>query len=528
MSSALKPPLMTENPLQAFRLLVVSKEPAVVRSLATLTENSRWQVEIASSGWDAMERLESGATPELLLLDLPRGDGDSFHMLRWLRRLSPELPVVAICDAGDTLVRQEAVRLGTERILSRPLDERQIQILLRSYGSAGESETAGLVNEHVELDQDAFFVSASLSMQKLRAQAELLAQADVPVLIVGEPGSGKAALGRLIHKLSRRSGSRFQRINCAGLSEHPLEDREFASTKIDRGTVFFAEIAAMPAHLQAKLLEAINALEGAKNGESGTEHSRQLPAVKVRILSATSENLESALAEGRLSANLYRRLSAFTLQVPPLRQRREEIPILLHYAMRKIARHYGLAEREFSPATLTACQEYAWPGNVAELEDFVKRYLAGGETELPGVLRSGSATRAGQGAGSASNLPYENFDRNLVDRNLVFSGTLESSVAEEQENADPLIAAATGDRAPQSLKSLIQDIKSEAERKAIGAALLRTGWNRKAAARLLRVSYRTLLYKIEQYQMKAEPFFSPAPIEGLADESGGKRNGKAS
>src|SRR5580704_7496990 len=224
MSSALKPPLMAENPLQAFRLLVVSKEPAVLRSLATLAENSRWQVEIASSGWDAMERLESGTAPELLLLDLPRGDGDSFHMLRWLRRLSPELPVVAICDAGDTLVRQEAVRLGTERILSRPLDERQIQILMRSYGGGHESESAGLRNEQVELGQDAFFVSASLSMQKLRAQAELLAQSDVPVLIVGEPGSGKTAVGRLIHKLSRRSGSRFQRINCAGLSDHPLED----------------------------------------------------------------------------------------------------------------------------------------------------------------------------------------------------------------------------------------------------------------------------------------------------------------
>ena len=541
MSSALKPPLMAENPLQAFRLLVVSKEPAVLRSLATLAENSRWQVEIASSGWDAMERLESGAAPELLLLDLPRSDGDSFHMLRWLRRLSPELPVVAICDAGDTLVRQEAVRLGTERILSRPLDERQIQILMRSYGGGHESESAGLRNEQVELGQDAFFVSASLSMQKLRAQAELLAQSDVPVLIVGEPGSGKTAVGRLIHKLSRRSGSRFQRINCAGLSDHPLEDRELGSgygsastspgTRIDRGTVFFAEIAAMPPHLQVKLLEAIDVLEAEKNADSETSQSGYSRRTKVRILSATSENLESALAEGRLSANLYRRLSAFTLQVPPLRQRREEIPILLHYAMRKIANHYGLAEREFSAATLTACQEYGWPGNVTELEDFVKRYLACGETELPGILRSDSAMRAGQAAGNASNLPDESFDRNFdrnLDRSLVFSGALESSVTEERENGDSLSTVAPGGKAPQSLKSLIQDIKSEAERKAIGAALLRTGWNRKAAARLLRVSYRTLLYKIEQYQMKAEPFFSSAPIEGLADETGGKRNGKAS
>jgi DNA-binding NtrC family response regulator len=521
MSSAIKPPVISEDPLQAFRLLVVSKEPAVVRSLASLAENNRWQVEIASSGWDAMERLETEAAPELLLLDLPRGDGDSFHMLRWLRRLSPELPVVAICDAGDAPVRQEALRLGAERILSRPLDARQIQLLLHSYGDGGEMEAGEMLGEHVErLTADAFFVSASPVMQKLRAQAELLAQSDVPVFLVGEQGSGKAGLARLIHKLSPRSGWRFRQVNCAQLSGQRWEDGDPASGSerssnaagnfdlSEKGTIFFSEIAAMPAGLQARLLAALNHLESAKNAGPEMTYSGHAESSAVRILSATSDNLERALAERRLSPDLYRRLSAFTLQVPPLRQRKEEIAILLDFAMRKLGNQYGLAARELSPALLDACREYEWPGNLPELEEFVKRYLDGGDVEFPGI-------RVPAGPAVADQFGQR---RNHSAQSEIFGAAQTVISASETEQAP----------APQSLKSLIQDIKSEAERKAIGAALDRTGWNRKAAARLLRVSYRTLLYKIEQYQLKAAPFFSPEPVADVSGQNGGKRDGKAS
>jgi two-component system response regulator AtoC len=524
MSSAIKPPVISEDPLQSFRLLVVSKEPAVVRSLASLAENSRWQVEIASSGWDAMERLESDAAPELLLLDLPRGDGDSFHMLRWLRRLSPELPVAAICDAGDALVRQEALRLGAERILSRPLDARQIQLLLRNYGDGdgAETESGEMLGDHVErLAADAFFVSASPAMQKLRAQAELLAQSDVPVFLVGEQGSGKAALARLIHKLSLRAGWRFRQVNCAQLSGQRWEDGEAASggerafsfagnfDLSEKGTIFFSEIAAMPAGLQARLLAALNHLESAKNAGPEIAYSGHAESTAVRILSATSDNLERALAERRLSPDLYRRLSAFTLQVPPLRQRREEIPILLDYAVRKLGTQYGLAAREFSPALLDACREYEWPGNLLELEEFVKRYLDSGHSEFPGARRLAGPAVASDPYGQGRNHSTES-DSFSIARTVVSGIETKPSTA------------------PQSLKSLIQDIKSEAERKAIGAALERTGWNRKAAARLLRVSYRTLLYKIEQYQLKAAPFFSADPVTDVAGQNGGKSDGKAS
>lgn len=556
MSSVLKPLVSACNPPEQFRLLVVSKEAAVVRSLASLGDNDGLLVEIASSGWDAMERLESGDAPQLLLLDLPRGNGDSFHMLRWLRRLNPELPVVALCDAEDTLVRQEAVRLGAEQILSRPLDAQQVQHLLRGYGLDCGIGAAALASElGGRLGPDAFFVAGCPAMQKLRAQAELLAQSDVPIFLVGEPGSGKGAVARLIHVLSSRSRYRFLKLSCAALPESVLEARLFSSGRVfgaraaepvarisslsdrqsddrhlddprtaETGTIFLQEIAAMPTNLQARLLETLQTIEAAKNAHS---------AGTVRIVSATSEDLEHALADNRLRPDLYRRLSAFTLQVPALRQRKEEIPILLRDAMSKMAIRYGLAEREFSPTMLEACQQYAWPGNLTELENFVRRYLVGAHEESHSMGTGWMSATAGPWAGADNgngNGHEVDAGENEGDRVLGKADVLRGPEFASALTAGNGGTPDAGQPAPQSLKSLIQDVKCEAERKAIGAALERTGWNRKAAARLLRVSYRTLLYKIEQYQMKAaEPFFYATPLKQLkVEDDPGRENGKAS
>ena len=222
----------------------------------------------------------------------------------------------------------------------------------------------------------------------------------------------------------------------------------------------------------------------------------------VRILAASSAQLDRTLAGGQLREDLYYRLSAFTVHVPPLRQRKDEIATLLRYFMHKLARHYGLPARGFSPKMLSACQQYSWPGNLKELETFVKRYLAAGEQEFtPGEV----AFDAGEIAGDS------------------FTHAPRLSAASRE------MVAARSDAAPESLKSLIQGIKSEAEQGAIAAALKRTGWNRKAAARLLRVSYRTLLYKIEQYHMRApEPFLPSLPAGDFSLYEEIKGNGKAS
>jgi two-component system, NtrC family, response regulator AtoC len=510
---------VTEPMIATIRLLVVSREPQILRSLWSIGETNSWQLETAASGWDAMERVQSGVAPDLLLLDLPRGDGDSLHILRWLRRLRPELRVLVSCHPEDCSRKKEATRLGAEGVLVRPFTDEQLERLIRKHLSEPENGATGIVSEDIEqLGQESFFVSASPIMQRLRAQAELLAQADVPVLILGEGGSGRSTVARLIHKLSVRSGFRFLNVDCGAVPGDMLEaelfgsDRPFPSNGHranpgkfeagEKGTIFLDEITEMPLSLQGRLLQILHDKTLVKPGSD-----RPVP-VDVHILAATSVNIDRALAEKKLREDLYYRLSAFTVHVPPLRQRRDEIAVLLRHLMHKLARHYGLPPREFSPNVLDACQDYAWPGNVNELETFVKRYLVAGDQELSFPETSSTSVN---GNGKV-HLPLT----------LKFAAAPAASGGNGNGNGE----SHSGQK---SLKSLVQSVKCEAEKNAIGAALERTGWNRKAAARLLEVSYRTLLYKIEQYHMTAaERFISPLPGERLALQGQAAKNGKVS
>ena len=502
---------MADNAIETVRLLIVSREPSVLRPLWSIGEANSWHLETAGSGWEALERIQSGAVPHLLLLDLPRGDGDSLHMLRWLRRVRPELPIILLSHSADVSREKEAARLGAQDFLVRPFEEKQLETAIRRHLSAAIDGRTGFTSEDVEqLSEDTFFVAASPAMQKLRTQAELLAQADVPVLIVGEAGSGRDTTARLIHKLSLRSSFRFLKVNCGALPGDLLEQELFGHTGnlskrndpsipgklelCERGTIFLDEIEQMPAGLQEKLLHIVQEKQMLRPA-SGTYVD-----IDVRILAASDIGGERTAAEERLREDLYCRLSAFTVHVPALRQRRDEIPHLLQHFMHKMARHYGLPHRDFSAEVLDACRRHSWPGNVRELESFVKRYLMVGGEELNFSDANGRTPM-----GAMFSIP---------------SSTSRTGNSREKYDSG------------KSLKSLIHDVKTEAERNAIAAALEKTGWNRKAAARLLKISYRTMLYKIEQYHMSSsEPFAIPfVNVTGNGIKGNGntlKGNGKA-
>ena len=499
---------MSQNAVETIRLLVVSRDAAVVRPLWSIGESNSWQLETAASAWEALERLQSGTIPNLLLLDLPKGDADSLHVLRWLRRLRPELPIIVVAHAEDVERKNEAMRLGAQDYLVRPFETGELEIAIRRHlDSFQMQQDSDFASEEIEqLSDDAFFLGTGPAMQKLRAQAELLAQADVPVLILGEPGSGRDTAARLIHKLSVRSGSKFVKVNCAAAPEALLESELFGHEHGSRegikpnpgkielcagGTLFLDDIVEMPASLQEKLLVVLQSKYFQRPGGGSPVETN------VRILAAADASIERAVAQKKLREDIYYRLSAFSVHVPPLRQRQDEIPFLLRHLMHKLAKHYALPAREFSSDVVESCQNYSWPGNVRELENFVKRYLTIGDNDLAfGDSDNGHAETA---AGSFA-------QRNRM--TLVVPG------------ADESRGNASGAR---SLKSLIQDVKSEAERNAINAALEKTGWNRKAAARLLKVSYRTILYKIEQYGMSS-PEVYPARFVGHSLKGNGKVN----
>jgi two-component system, NtrC family, response regulator AtoC len=320
-------------------------------------------------------------------------------------------------------------------------------------------------------------------MQKVRLQAELLANIDVPVLILGESGTGKEVAAHLIHKLSARSNRRLLKVNCAALPGELLESELFGYERgaftgatrtkaglfelCDKGTILLDEVAEMPANIQAKLLQVLQDKQFFHLGGEATIK------VDVRILAATNVNVQQAIAERRFREDLYYRLCAFTISLPPLRERQDEIPVLLRQFMQRIAAQYSRLPLPFSEKLMNACLHYAWPGNLRELQNFVKRYLVMADE------------------GAAISELQSNLRRKLVPVETV--GQVFPAVAPV---SDSVLTMRNRDR---DLKFMVRNLKDETEIHAITKALAETNWNRKRAAGLLHISYRGLLYKIRQH-----------------------------
>ena len=347
------------------------------------------------------------------------------------------------------------------------------------------------LSEIERIGEELYFVAASPATRRLRTQAELLSQTDVPVLIKGEAGTGRATVARLIHSLSLRSSFPFTTVDCGALTADLLQSELFGSEhtgvsgrpestpgkfeQCARGTVVLEDFDAMPGAVQQDLLQLLQMREFVRCG--GHVPIR----VDVRVMACADDGLETAVRKNAVNQELYHRLSVFRLQVPPLRERREEIPLLLGHFMNRLTRRYGVPAPRFSNALLDACQRHSWPGNLRELEKFVKRFLALGDEYAA--------------------LEELHLESNLDGTNRYGNG---SGVEPAQVNVH-----ATEEKS--SLKLLVRNAKGEAERNAIAQALEQTHWNRKAAARLLKISYRGLLYKIQEYHL-APPVDAARPF----------------
>src|SRR6266481_5068709 len=453
---------------EAANILLVDDEPGMLRYIRTLLEVDEHKVQTASTGEEAVERVQKGLQPDMVLLDLLMPGIDGLETLEQLRQLKPGLKVVMLSCVNDTRKVVQAMRLGAIDYLTKPFQKAELDAVIGlCVGTAKGDTYAGDIEE---LCDDVFFVAASPAMKKIRAQAALVANVDIPVLMLGESGTGKEVLARLVHKLSPRAHRTFLKVNCAAVPGDLLESELFGYEAgaftgathpkpgkfelCNRGTILLDEIGEMPPQLQAKLLHVLQDQQFSRLG------SRTVIKVDVRILAATNIDIPEALANKRLREDLYYRLNAFTLTIPPLRERREEIPILLKHFMSRLSEQYARPPLPLSPTMMAACLEYSWPGNLRELSNFIKRYLILGDETLAIA--------------------------ELNPKNDVNGGP----------NAD-----GTGRSADSGggLKSLSRNAKDEAEAEAIARALDETNWNRKQAAVLLKISYKALLYKIRQY-----------------------------
>ena len=470
------------------RLLAVSGDFAVLRPLNSIGESNGWRIEIAANEWEAMDRVQSGVIFDLVLLDLSTGEGEDLHTLRWLRRLRPLLPIVLVGHSRDAGKREESIRIGANDYVFKPIEERSLEMIIQSnLSTRSDVADMDITSDDVEQISDGrFFIGLSPIMRRLRSQVALLAESNVPVLILGEDGSGKETTARLVHRLSVRSAFEFAKVKCKALPGDLLDRELFGyerkgtvtesrirSGKLEicaKGTILLDEITEMPMDLQSRLVKVLH------NGRYIRPGSSTLIELDVRLLATSSTNLELAVSENRLDEALYRLLAEYTIHLPPLRERKNEIPSLAFHFMHQLARRYGMPAREMSSAIIEAWQAYEWPGNLRDLEHCVKRYLMVGDKEL--VVDRNRMKPEGETPGTAFALSRAG-----------------KQVAPPRNSSGPQVSDS------KSLRSLIQSVKSEAEKNAISAALEKTGWNRKAAARLLKVSYRTVLYKIEQYKM---------------------------
>ena len=455
------------------RVLVVDDAEGIRSYLANLLEMHGYHVDTAEDGRRALALLEGGAAPDVVLMDVMMPGMDGLETLRRVREIDPQLPVVILSVVGRASTIVEAMQAGAADYLNKPFEEEELEATLQLVLEvrALEDERERLLGE---LDGDSRgVVWQGQALRRVRETIEQIAGANVTVLIQGESGVGKEVVARAIHQASPRADRPFVKVNCAALPEDLLESELFGYERgaftgagarkpgkfevADGGTMFLDEIGEMSSALQAKLLQVLQDSTFARLG--GNREIR----VDVRVICATHQPLAEMVARGAFREDLFYRLNVVDLHIPPLRERREEIPLLVDTFLRRFALRYGKPRRTPSAALMRAFDRYPFPGNIRELENLIKRVVVlESEESILEELLAGHRVRQ---------------------RPSRLAGLID----ELEASAGQVPLKEVGRRAAQ-----------EAERETIDRVLHRTQWNRKQAARLLGVSYKTLLQKIRE------------------------------
>ena len=457
------------------RVLVVDDEPSIRKYLQTLLEVDGYQVTAVASGQEALEAVQQSDRPDFIILDVLMQEMDGLETLRQLIQVDRTLSVIMLSCSNEVTTVVEAIRLGAQDYLTKPFEKAELDAaILKCRQKMDLRKENQALREYCDhLTEDLSFLAASPQMVRIRQQILQIAPVDVPVFICGESGVGKEVVARMIHMRSTRRNQPFIKVNCAALPGELLESELFGYEQgaftgavrskpgkfelANKGTIFLDEIAEMSPHLQAKLLHVLQDHQYSRLG------GRHMIAVDVRVLAATNVEVQEAMKSGRLREDLYYRLNVLSINVPPLRERTTEIPLLFRHFLNKYSEKFQKEPPNPSQHLIEAAIRYAWPGNLRELENFVKRYVI------------------------------------LEDDEGSFRELVEMAAARQRisprEEPSPV--------KEQGLKALVRGLKDEAEMEAIADALEKTHWCRKDAAKMLGISYKALLYKIRQFNLDA-------------------------
>jgi two-component system response regulator AtoC len=448
------------------RLFVLDSNLAVLEYLREVLSR-QYSLSLFSDEKALLNQCSNGPEPHLVLLAWESIE-QSLPILSHVRASIPDVSIIILSCSAEVKNLEIVTRIGSRGVVLKPFVDGNLEIAIEEHLASVDRASSSEPQE-IRLDETHSFVWSNKRMRELQAQASLVAKSDIPVLIMGESGTGKEILAMYTHKMSSRSERMFLKVNCAAMPADLLESELFGYEQgaftgaikakpgkfeiCTGGTIFLDEIGEMPAILQAKLLQVL------QDGTFSRLGSRSPMKVDVRVIAATNINMKASIAQKSFREDLYYRLNGFSLVIPPLRDRRDEIPILANHFVRKGAAKYGSKPLALSHNLLDALTRYSWPGNSRELEHVINRFLILGDEMA--ILADLS--------------PFPNLHA-------------EANASQDQPKGA-------------GLKQLVRSLKGDAEAAAIERILEGNGWNRKAAASELQISYKALLYKIKQYDL---------------------------
>src|SRR5437867_6932291 len=451
-------------------ILVVDDDRSVRSYLSDFLTSCGYSIECAESGDQAVARLSAGYIPSLIVLDIVMPGINGIEVLESVKKINPSIPVIILSAAGQTKTVVEAMKMGAADFLVKPFEEQELELAIQNVLEKQKlKEEVKTLKRQLDSYVDAGnILSTNPKVLRIKEIAKQVADTDVPVLVSGESGVGKEVLARFIHANSSRHDKPFVKVNCAALPDDLLESELFGYERgaftgalnekpgkfelADKGTLLLDEIGEMTPHLQAKLLHVLQDSECCRLGGKRTVR------VDARVIASTNINLEEAVANGKFREDLYFRLNVIRLDIPPLRERREDIPVLCNYLICKYRERYKSKVEEIAPQLLDSFLRYDWPGNVRQLENAIKRYLI------------------------------------LPDTTLTLSELKESPA-----NAAPVPVKPREDN--MSLKDVGMRAAEQAEKELVLRVLEETSWNRKQAARRLNICYKALLNKLKRWQI---------------------------
>jgi two-component system nitrogen regulation response regulator NtrX len=429
-------------------ILVVDDETGVRTSLAGILGDEAYEVEAVGSGEECLAAVAARRF-DLVILDVWLPGADGLETLARLRETDPELPVVMISGHGTIETAVRAVRLGARDFVEKPLSLDKTLLVVRNALSQRRLE-AEVRTLKRKLDQRYEMVGESPALQALRAEIARAAPSNGRALIFGENGTGKELVARAIHNQSRRARGPFVEVNCAAIPEELIESELFGHTKgaftgalaarkgkfelADGGTLFLDEIADMSLKTQAKVLRALQEQRIEPVGGAGSV------AVDVRVIVATNKDLEEEIRRGTFRDDLYFRLNVIPFRVPPLRERREDVPLLARHFVEMLSAEHGRRPKSLTPETLDVLARLPWPGNVRELRNIIERLviMAPGEQietrDLPASLLEGLPADVASAAASLESaslaVAREEFERQFILRRYRQCGGNMSRTAE--------------------------------------------------------------------------------------------------